>query len=74
MASWRSWTRADGTRGLLYRNRITKQDFLCGVLSASTSNDLMVDWIITNEAAKPLDVITFDTGLTLVLMRPGAMA
>lgn len=74
MAIWRTWTRADGTRGLLYRNLFTGVEHHCGVLAASTCHVLTMQWILTQEAAVTWDLISFDSGAEFLLMPPGARA
>ena len=64
MAIWRTWTRADGTRGLLYRNHFTRTEFRCGVMAAN----VVLEWIVTEGKALPWDLISFDTGTAFMVM------
>lgn len=74
MAIWRTWTRADGTRGLLYRNLLTGAEHHCGVLAASTSEELIIQWIVTKGEAVAWDLISFDTGAAYLVMPQVACA
>jgi hypothetical protein len=74
MALWRSWLKADGTRGLLYRNFSTRTQFTCGVVLASTPEVELIEWVFTQGNVTPWDVISFDTGTVVAFMPSGARA
>jgi hypothetical protein len=74
MALWRTWTRADGTRGLVYRNLLTGAEHRCGVLAARTPDELIVSWVLTSGGGKPWDLISFDTGAEYLVMPQAACA
>jgi hypothetical protein len=74
MAIWRTWKRADGSQGLLYRNLVTRAEHRCGVMTASTSQNIIVEWILNRGDASSWDLISFDTGSVFLVMPPGARA
>jgi hypothetical protein len=74
MAIWRTWTRADGTRGLLYLNLLTGAEHRCGILAAQTPDELIVSWVVTRGGGKPWDLISFDTGTVYLVMAQTASA
>ena len=74
MAIWRTWTKADGTQALLYRNLVSRAEHRCGVLLASTSQSTIVKWILTDGAANAWDLISFETGSVYLVMPPGSRA
>lgn len=74
MAIWRTWTRADGTRGLLYLNLVTGAEHRCGVVQAQTPDELIISWVLTSGGGKPWDLISFETGANYMVMPQTATA
>jgi hypothetical protein len=71
MAIWYLQHQGDGHLGLTYKNQSTDSLFLCGSLLASTPRVLVLAWILSQDAAQPLDWIHLENGeVLLVLPQP----
>ena len=68
MAVWRvASTRGGGLR-ITYSNAAAGSVFTCGVVRGDTPEPLIIDWVVSQDAAVPWDLVVLPGGRVLQLL------
>lgn len=65
MAKWTLFENKASNLTLKYDNVVNGEAFNCGELRSDTPEKMVVEWIVTQEAVQPFDVITLPGGKQL---------
>lgn len=75
MAKWVVYMNSRACFTMLYRNLVNGAVYACGDLRLDTPMNMIVDWVMHQQAAQPGDLIKLPNGTTLqVLNDPKARA
>lgn len=74
MAKWIVYENRDQHLTLLYKNIINGDTFMCGQLRADTTANMILDWVLHQEAVQPGDIIKFQDGTVVQVLSELARA